>query len=290
MRSCGLDSPAGTRSYGLSSWSRAARTVVVLASATIDTTSRVLDDSVDSCVLAPLVAALAPHKKLVECGGGGTCGPNSLSRVLAHARLHEGSGDDVRRRVSDHATKLVHEEALWVQARHDVWPPVAEVSVRMLVESSFASWARSESMQKHAGGLPYPDGGQLLTADCWLAHMAAPTAWVDQAFLALAADCFAVDIALHVVLGTGVISHVQVMKPRETVDVQARVELAYVEDQHILAILPSVSGASETERDEPEVSRRQPGRMWPRSVAQREYISEVSAGHPAWRLKRVRHY
>ena len=47
--------------------------------------------------LDSLAAALAPHKAVVECGGGGTCGPNSLGFALAHARLHDGSGDDVRR-------------------------------------------------------------------------------------------------------------------------------------------------------------------------------------------------
>jgi len=279
------------RSCGLSYWHHAARTAIVLAaSATLETTSRVLDDSVDSWVLAPLVAALTPHKILVECGGGGTCGPNSLSRVLREAKVYEGSGDDIRRHVLDHAAKLVREEGVWVRPIYDVWPPVAEVSVRMLIESSYATWALSESRKRSGSDLSDPNGGQLLTAERWLTHMAAPTAWVDQAFLALAADYFGVDIVLHVVLANGVFSHVQVTKPREAGNVQARVELAYVKEQHILAILPSVGGASETETQGPEESRRQRGRMWPRSVARREYISEVTAGHPAWRLKRVRSY
>ena len=33
------------------------------------------------------------NKVVVECGAGGTCGPNSLSAVLENAGLHEGGGD-----------------------------------------------------------------------------------------------------------------------------------------------------------------------------------------------------
>ena len=78
----------------------------------------------------------------------------------------------------------------------------------------------------------------MLTAERWLKHMEKPTAWIDQAFLALAADCFAVDIVYHVVSGAGAIRHQHVVEPRETVAVLARVELAYVVDQHFCAIVP----------------------------------------------------
>ena len=80
--------------------------------------------------------------------------------------------------------------------------------------------------------------------------MAKPTTWIDQAFLALAADCFAVDIRYTVVVsGTGEIRGTCVAEPRETVDVLAQVELAYVVDQHFCAILPSETGCDQQSRE-----------------------------------------
>lgn len=221
-------------------------------------------------VLSPLAAALAPYDKVVvECGGGGTCGPNSLGRVLAHAGLHSGDGEDIRQRVIQHATNLVRADALWAPAVYAGRRKLIEaVRVRDVLEASFKTWARSIS-QTNSSAHAHLDpaslhgadrraarrikrahrAGRLVdlgaepqigyTAERWLAHMAAPTAWVDQAFLALAADCFAVEIMLHTVASTGIISHTQIIEPRKEVGVLARVELAYVVDQHILAILPS---------------------------------------------------
>lgn len=185
--------------------------------------------------LRPLAEALAPQKMVVECGGGGTCGPNSLGRVLAHANMHEGSGDDVRRRVVAHATKLVRSNAEWEPATG----VLEAISVREFIENSFATWAVPGRNVNRVGG-KFDWGGprHLLSAERWLKHMADPTAWIDQAFLALAADCFAVEIQYHIISGKGEISHARVMEPRGTVAVLARVELAYVVDQHFCAIVP----------------------------------------------------
>ena len=116
------------------------------------------------------------------------------------------------------------------------------VSVRGLIEESFGSWAIAGSSTNRVGGA-FDWGGtrHVLTAERWLQHMADPSAWIDQAFLSLAADCFAVEIAYHVVSAKGAIRHTCVMEPRETVGVRARVELAYVVDQHFTAVVPATS-------------------------------------------------
>ena len=191
--------------------------------------------------LRPLAAALAPHKVIVECGDGGTCGPASLARVLAHARLGDGdtSGDAVRQRVVAHAKGLL--------CGHAMWCPLEELSVRELIEESFATWftiGRASSVNRVGGVVEWgPSPRQLMDAETWLKLMARRTTWIDQAFLHLAADCFNVEIAYHVVSGTGAIGpRVPVIEPRESVDALARVELAYVVDQHFCAILPSEAG------------------------------------------------
>jgi hypothetical protein len=193
--------------------------------------------------LEPLAAALAPHRRVVECGGGGTCGPNSLARVLAYARLHEGDGDDVRRRVVAHATKLLHARAVWEPASGSI----DEILVRDVIEDSFATWAiPGQSVNRVGGGFDWGvldwhesiGSRQLMTAERWLKHMADPSAWIDQAFLALAADCFGVEVAYYVVSGEGAIGHTRVMDPRPFTIVKARVELAYVVDQHFCAVIP----------------------------------------------------
>ena len=82
--------------------------------------------------------------------------------------------------------------------------------------------------------------GRVLSAENWLKFMAKPTTWIDQAFLDLAADCFAVDILYTVVSATGEIRGTCVAEPRATVATRGRqVELAYVVDKHFCAILPT---------------------------------------------------
>ena len=175
------------------------------------------------------------------------CGPNSLARVLAHAKLYEGSGNDVRRRVIAHAKKLVRARAVWEPAQcQDEEGYSEDGSVRDLIEDSFATWARP-GRSSFVGGQIDPGGGNrhVISAERWLRHMASPTAWVDQAFLALAADFFAVEILYYEVSGTGATADQKhrVVKPRQSVGVRARVELAYVLKKHFCAILPSEAGA-----------------------------------------------
>ena len=209
--------------------------------------------------LGPLAAALVPHNKMVvECGGGGSCGPNSLARVLSHAGLHEGGGDELRRRVVEHATKLVRTRAVWERGiceDEEGYPE--DGSVRLLIESSFATWATPGRSVGRVGGPIDPGGGvrHVITAERWLRHMAGSSAWIDRAFLSLAADCFGVEIVYYVVSDKGDVdgctlsdeplSHTVIVEPRKTVDAMARprVELAYVIEKHFCAILPSEADA-----------------------------------------------
>jgi hypothetical protein len=192
--------------------------------------------------LRPLAAGLAPHRMVVDCGDGGACGTNSLGRVLSHAQLHEGNGDDVRMRVVEHATMLVRERADWFPS---------ELSVREMIEKSFATWAiPGRNVTRVGSAINWGPGTRhVMSAEKWLQHMAEPNAWIDQAFLALAADCYAVEIKYHVVTVTGAIRPPRVVRPRETVDVLAQVELAYVKYRHFAAVLPGpgmdVGGESE---------------------------------------------
>lgn len=206
----------------------------------------------DVCsALEPLAASLAPlNKTVVECGDGGTCGPNSLGCVLSHARLHNGSGEEVRRRVVAHAAELVRAKAVWCK--------LDETSVRELIESSFATWALPGCRVNRVGGLVDWGGPrQVLNAENWLKLMASPTTWIDEAFLTLAADCFAVDIRYSVVSGSGEIRGTRVVEPRETVDAQAEVELAYVVDRHFCAIVPTgESGIEGSQTHDRDVHRR----------------------------------
>ena len=205
----------------------AARAAIVLASVAIEPTARLHD------ALRPLATRLAPHMTVVECGDGGTCGPNSLSHVLSHARLFEGSGDDVRRRVVEHATELVSSNANWQP----------NVSVRELIEdSSRRSGTRVGSASSNNWG---ESPHHVLSAEKWLEHMKEPSAWIDKAFLLLAADCFAVEIMYHRVSNTGIVRTPGMVVPRTTVDVLGRVELAYILNRHFCAVVPRGGGGQD---------------------------------------------
>ena len=211
------------------SWAAVRAAIVLVASAASETTPAAL-----RAQLTPLNAALArENKRVVECGAGGACGPNSLAAVLGDAGLHDGDGEALRERVVNHATRLLRSRAVWCD--------VQRLSVREVIEDSFASWALPGRSVNRVGGLMEWEGPrQVLTAESWLKFMARPTTWIDQAFLSLAADCFAVDIQLHTVAANGGgESGLQRMEPRGEVDVLAQVELAYVVDQHFCAILPT---------------------------------------------------
>ena len=218
--------------------------------------------------LKALATALGPQKIIVECGGGGMCGPNSLACVLAHAIGFGGSGDDVRRLVVAHGTELVRSRAMWEHdhsSNEDEEGSPLEGSVRAMIEESFATWANPGASVNSVNGLPIDPGVAWsagprfeVSAERWLRHMANQTAWVDLAFLALAADCFGVEITTHEVDGeTGAIKTLCgaiisfrcegdqdcfVVEPRRG-EVKARVELAYASRLHFCAILPSEADA-----------------------------------------------
>ena len=97
-------------------------------------------------------------------------------------------------------------------------------------------------MSRVGGKFDWGGTRHCITAEHWLKHMAKRSAWIDQAFLALAADCFAVEILYYVVSGKGAIGQTCVVEPRESVHALARVELAYLVDKHFCAVIPCGEG------------------------------------------------
>ena len=78
----------------------------------------------------------------------------------------------------------------------------------------------------------------MLTAELWLELMGRRHVWVDQCFLALAADLLCINVLIRVVKSDGSCEGKIVITPSQGAQVSSYVSLAYLENLHYCAIVP----------------------------------------------------
>ena len=172
--------------------------------------------------LKALDASLRPKEKVLDCGGSGRCGNNSLALTLAKAGVADVSGQDLRIQAVSHATELVERDHIFSRGGGSD----GVITTRYLLTRSLASW---------------PTNGERVeecTAEEWIDKMRRSDTWVDAAFLAIAADLYRVRIQYHAVRADGTLSHVGFIEPSDTTAPRAIVKLALVIEQHYSAIVP----------------------------------------------------
>ena len=171
-------------------------------------------------VLSPamrrLAAELLPTFRIKDCGGGGKCGNNSLAYLAAKEGVFQGDGDQLRRRVCDHARFLLGVNRVWDVGSATV-PPV---TVRNLLETALRTWA--------------PPGMQV-SAEKWVALMSQPRTWIDQGFMAMAADALQVEVRYYTVRGSERIC-TDALRPGGGRQPLACLRLALELEQHYCAI------------------------------------------------------
>ena len=166
-----------------------------------------------------LAEALQPSLEIVECGGKGACGPNSLAYAAwAHGLINSPDGTHFRRMVMARAEYLLQEKADW-----EVNGDGTRLTVADMLAASYRSWAAK---------------GVTPTAQGWVRRMSLDTTWADQGFLALAADYLGAEVQYYAVGKDGVLDHINVIYPRPGVVPIANLKLAYIIEEHYCAVVP----------------------------------------------------
>ena len=154
------------------------RATVSLTRASVDA-SRLTPRSQLTPGLRYLAELLAPDEGLVECGSQGTCCPSSMALQLNILDLHQGGGLALRAKVVDHAQKLADSDVTVIEASTGERP----LRMRAFLLASLLSSPAFDDVDV-----------ETLSHDTWLSLMRRPSVYADEAFMAIAADCFQVEV------------------------------------------------------------------------------------------------
>ena len=132
-----------------------------------------------SPVMRSVAWELGPRVRVVDFGGRGNCGPLCIAGVLRHCALAEVSGEQVRTWTVEHARQLLKQRAVWQKGEGGA----PGMLVQHMLEAAMRSWTPA---------------GVRVSASRWCDLMERDGIWVDQAFLALAADLMRVRLTSHV--------------------------------------------------------------------------------------------
>ena len=177
--------------------------------------------------LRQLDATLRPDEQILDCGGSGRCGNNSLALTLARAEIAHVSGRQVREKVVLHAKELIDKHHIFSRGGGNE----GVITTQYLLARSLASWPTNKGREAECTALE------------WIDKMGRPDTWVDAAFLAIAADCFQVIIKYYAVRENGVLSHEGFIEPSDATTPIATLKVALVIEQHYSAIVPCQDAA-----------------------------------------------
>lgn len=125
---------------------------------------------------------LAPNKIVIDCGGMGPCGPNSLAFLLGMLSLFDGDGVQLRREI----VKYVNESDVLGHATQFCWQsqPRSTLSCRDLMLENMKLWPENVIH------------GRMLNPSTYCEITSNAEAWTDLTFLQLCASRFRVAVNL----------------------------------------------------------------------------------------------
>ena len=183
-------------------------------------------------LLPPALRSLAQHVEpeqfIVDFGGMGACGPNTLAGLLGLAKLFDGSGQDCRALIVKHASSQE------VRARPTPfrWRDTnVALTIGELMQESMVGWP--EAMR----------AGIEASADGWCELVGLAAAWTDTAFVLVGADLFQVCFALSGVNDLGEISRMIVLEPARKVRPRAWLEIGCWIGRHFVGIVRAEPGS-----------------------------------------------
>ena len=187
-------------------------------------------------LLAPplrrLASVLAPTRFIIDVGGMGQCGPNTLAMLLGHLSLFEGCGTALRLEVVGHAQKI--RRTMTGLCAPD--EPSFELTIAGLVEDCMRHWP------------PHALEGRTASFNLWCELMVLPATWIDFAFLVVSAECFSVAIASTGVDDRGNVFPVSLLEPLQD-SPKAWLEVGTWINRHMVAIVRNIDAPALTMGD-----------------------------------------
>ena len=132
-----------------------------------------------------LARRVAPHLGIIDCGGGGACGPLTAAFLLNRCGLSDDDGLTVRMRVVSHIQAFAHTLSF---AEESASQNLVAVSLEDVVIASMSAWPE-EALSS---------AKEVSVAE-WVRIVSKPFEYTDAAFLCGVADCYTVLILLEAV-------------------------------------------------------------------------------------------
>ena len=172
--------------------------------------------------LRALSVALMPEQFILDCGGQGQCGPNTLALLLGLVGLFDLDGLSLRKRVCKHARESGVMDALTPFK----WRDSGEfLTTRELCTESFKSWP-TEFQQ-----------GLEPSEESYLTVVEQKEAWTDLPFCLLSADCFEIIAALTGVNDLSDVFPMPVLGPLQGQKPKAWLDIGCWVGKHFVAIV-----------------------------------------------------
>ncbi|KAL3905120.1 MAG: hypothetical protein SGPRY_011025 [Prymnesium sp.] len=172
--------------------------------------------------LRALAVKITPERMIVDCGGQGQCGPNSMAFLLGHLNLFEGDGAALRVRIAAHLSKLAARERLTLfQWRSD---PGKCVTLGELMVESMRAWP--ESFRQ----------GKAPSVGAWCEIIQQPEAWTDMAFMLGCVDVFTIKCVITGVDDLGSVKPMLTLETQPGTPPKALIEIGCWLNRHFVAI------------------------------------------------------
>ena len=168
--------------------------------------------------LRTLARHSARHNRLViDCGGEGQCGPNTLAYLLGLAELGAYDGPELRAAVKRYTGRQSNLERVTNCMRGDG----TAYTLGELIIECYSNW-------------PHVSGP--LTVDAWRDLIAQPETWTDLAWLHSVADMCKVTIDVTVVNDLSAIWHLGALTPCNDERARRVLEVGMWWNRHLVAI------------------------------------------------------
>ena len=220
--------PLGSLSDDLAIDQRLARALHELPSASQNALSATSLNVLHS-PLKTLATELSTHGLfVVDCGGEGQCGPNTLGYLLGLAGVAIADGPQVRHAVTAHVG--IHANRQRVTRSRDSKGNYYTLEGLILRCVKDTARAPTQAIPPSVEG--------------WCQSIARPSSWTDFAFLQVAADFYRVAISVHTVDDLSSVRYLGVILPCAGTDPVAYIEVGMWIGRHLVAVVRATSAAA----------------------------------------------
>ena len=194
--------------------------------------------------LRTLANKIAPLMIVIDCGGKGQCGPNTLAYLLGLAGIVILDGPQLRTAVVEYV-KDAGNLRKKTNCLHGNDTPY---TIEELILDCFAGW-------------PTRGAKQRVTVENWAKAIGKPATWTDLAFLHCVADLYQVSIDVLAVNDLSAVWRFGCLQPCENIPAKAKLAVGMWWNRHLVALAiaedaPPLAQAAGTSRTVIDVAAR----------------------------------